>query len=201
MTTDSQADPEPTSMRERILDVALDLFIANGYDGTSLREIAEKLGVTKAALYYHFASKEDILMALHMRLHAVGRSALAQLADGKVTVSQWRTLLDAVLEEMLSQRKIFLLHERNQAVFEKLHREDHVAEHEDIQDRFRKILSDPAVPLRDRVRMAASVGAVFGTLFMFRDAFGKEDDDRVGRFMRSSLDDILGLRVAAPTKR
>ena len=44
--------------------MALDLFTEKGFDGTSLREIAERLGVTKAALYYHFASKDDILMAL-----------------------------------------------------------------------------------------------------------------------------------------
>lgn len=181
---------EAASMRDRILDVALDLFIANGYDGTSLREVAEQLGVTKAALYYHFESKDDILMALHMRLHEVGRDALSGLGAGRVTLAKWRTLLDAVLAEMLAQRKIFLLHERNQAAFEKLHRKDHDAEHEDIQARFRSILSDPAVPLRDRVRMAASFGAVFGTLFMFGDAFGG-DDDKVGKLIRRSLDDLL----------
>ena len=58
------------STRERILDVALDLFVEQGYDKTSLREIAEKMGFSKAALYYHFASKADILMGLHMRMHS-----------------------------------------------------------------------------------------------------------------------------------
>ena len=63
--------PEARSTRERILDVALDLFIEKGYDRTSLREIAEPLGFSKAALYYHFASKEDILMALQDRKSVV----------------------------------------------------------------------------------------------------------------------------------
>lgn len=190
VTERSSAEP---SMRERILDVALDLFIANGYDGTSLREIAEQLGVTKAALYYHFESKDDILMALHMRLHALGRTALAQLSGGgKVTAAKWRSLLDALLAEMLNQRKIFLLHERNQAAFEKLHREDHEAEHDDIQDMFRKVLADQAISLRDRVKMAASVGAVFGTMFLFGDAFRDEDDDKVAKLVRTNLDNILG---------
>jgi AcrR family transcriptional regulator len=193
VTTQTQnAAAAPAAMPDRILDVALDLFIENGYDGTSLREVAENLGVTKAALYYHFASKEDILMALHMRLHAIGREALIDLGDSKVTIARWRALLNAVLTEMLAQRKIFLLHERNQAAFEKLHRKEHDAEHEDIQERVRTILGDPAVPLRDRVRMAASFGAVFGTLFMFGDAFGNDDDDKIGKLMRSSIDDILG---------
>ena len=47
--------------RERIQSVALELFAEQGYEKTSLREIAERLDVTKAALYYHFKSKEDIV--------------------------------------------------------------------------------------------------------------------------------------------
>lgn len=50
--------------RERIQEIALKLFTEKGYDKASLREIAEQLGVTKAALYYHFTSKEEILKAL-----------------------------------------------------------------------------------------------------------------------------------------
>ncbi|HTU08983.1 MAG TPA: helix-turn-helix domain-containing protein, partial [Trebonia sp.] len=47
--------------RARIQQIALELFAEHGYERTSLREIAERLGVTKAALYYHFKSKEDIV--------------------------------------------------------------------------------------------------------------------------------------------
>ncbi|HKS47865.1 MAG TPA: helix-turn-helix domain-containing protein [Amycolatopsis sp.] len=50
--------------RERIQQVALALFAEQGYEKTSLREIAEKLNVTKAALYYHFKTKEDIVASL-----------------------------------------------------------------------------------------------------------------------------------------
>ncbi len=50
--------------RERIQSVALQLFAEQGYESTSMRQIAEQLGFTKAALYYHFASKEDIVRAL-----------------------------------------------------------------------------------------------------------------------------------------
>ncbi len=50
-----------TDTRQRIVDTALRMFVDKGYDGTSLREIAEELDVTKAALYYHFRTKEDIV--------------------------------------------------------------------------------------------------------------------------------------------
>src|SRR5258708_9147174 len=50
--------------RARIQWVAMELCAEQGYDKTSLREIAERLDVTKAALYYHFKSKEDIVRSL-----------------------------------------------------------------------------------------------------------------------------------------
>lgn len=49
--------------RTEIISVAMRLFVDNGYDKTSLREIADEIGVTKAALYYHFRTKEDIVRA------------------------------------------------------------------------------------------------------------------------------------------
>ena len=122
------------STRERILNVAIDLFTEKGFDGASLREIAERLDVTKAAIYYHFASKDDILMALHMRLHEFGKDALGKMTDEPVTLELWGELLGQLVGQMLAQRKLFLLHERNQAALEKLHRDDHDAEHDDIQE-------------------------------------------------------------------
>ena len=69
-------------------------------------------------------------------------------AEEPVTLELWGALLDQMLGQMLAQRKIFLMHERNQAALEKLHREDHDAEHDDIQDAFRRVLADPPIPLR-----------------------------------------------------
>jgi len=56
--------PRQADTRQRALDVALELFAEQGYEKTSLREIAERLDVTKAALYYHFASKEALLAGI-----------------------------------------------------------------------------------------------------------------------------------------
>jgi AcrR family transcriptional regulator len=57
-------DERRTDTREAIRSVALELFADQGYDKTSLREISERLGVTKAAVYYHFKTKEEILLSL-----------------------------------------------------------------------------------------------------------------------------------------
>ncbi|MEO5653267.1 MAG: helix-turn-helix domain-containing protein [Marmoricola sp.] len=50
--------------QQRFLDAALDLFGEHGFEGTSLQLIADRLEVTKAALYYHFRTKDDLLAAL-----------------------------------------------------------------------------------------------------------------------------------------
>jgi AcrR family transcriptional regulator len=169
----------------------LDLFTDQGFDGTSMREIAERLDISKPAIYYHFASKEEILMALHMRLHEFGRAALDRLAGQTVTLQIWGSLLNELLDQMLAQRKIFLMHERNQAALEKLHRKDHDAEHDDIQQRFRQALTDPSVPLRDRVRMACSLGAVFGGLLMAGDAFDNLSSAELGSLIQDTVRDVV----------
>jgi AcrR family transcriptional regulator len=50
--------------KARILAIAAELFAAQGYTGTSIADIAHRLGTTPAALYYHFASKADVLDGL-----------------------------------------------------------------------------------------------------------------------------------------
>ncbi|HTW03701.1 MAG TPA: TetR family transcriptional regulator [Streptosporangiaceae bacterium] len=187
---DDQAGP---STRERILDVAMDLFTDQGFDATSMREIAERLGISKPAIYYHFASKEEILMALHMRLHQLGKAALARLAGQTVTLQLWESLLNEVLDQMVAQRKLFLMHERNQAAMEKLHRlREHDQSHEDLEQRLRHALTDPSLPLGDRVRMACSLGAAFGGLFMFGNAF----EDVPGADLRSLIGGVVHGIVA-----
>ena len=50
------------STKEKIFDVALDLFSKKGYDSVSLREIAEEVGIKKSSIYSHYPSKKAILM-------------------------------------------------------------------------------------------------------------------------------------------
>lgn len=55
------------SGRERILDESAALFLRRGYDATSLRDIAGAVGMKAGSLYYHFASKDDLLVAILRR--------------------------------------------------------------------------------------------------------------------------------------
>lgn len=54
--------------KERILETALELFAQSGYPGTSMQDIADRIGITKAALYKHYSSKQDILDSIVERM-------------------------------------------------------------------------------------------------------------------------------------
>jgi AcrR family transcriptional regulator len=184
------------STRNRILDVALELFNEQGYDKTSLREIAERLGVTKAALYYHFERKEDMLLELHLRLHELGRGMFDRLGDltsSEQTADVWPDLLDHFIDQMLGNRDIFILHQRNHTAFEALERsERHQAEHDDLEHLMRHFLANPALPLAQRVRMACSIGAVMSTLIGGGDAFGEVSTKELAQLLRDAMRDLLG---------
>ena len=64
MTDGTGAGRPRGETRQRILDAALRHFAEHGYAGTSIRDLADELGVTKAAVHYHFAAKEQIVLAL-----------------------------------------------------------------------------------------------------------------------------------------
>ena len=195
------AGDTPGSTRQRILDVALDLFNEHGYDKTSLREIADALGFTKAALYYHFERKEDILLALHLRLHAIGRDALDQLEQlgQAVDVKAWMGLLDQFIDQVLANRKLFLLHLRNQNAMEQISgHEPNDADHQDMDEQLRRFLADPALPIALRVRMACSVGAVMGVLMGGAGgAFGDVPAAVLAEQVRDAMRDLLGLPASA----
>ncbi len=178
------------STRERILDIALELFTTQGYDKTSLRQIAERLGFTKAAIYYHFSSKAEILMALHLRLHEFGRDSLAAMGD-EASVESWARLLEGLIDQMLAQRALFIFHERNQAAIEELHRSENYGEHEDIQARFRQVLANEELPPETRVRMACAIGAVMGALAFSGDVFSSLPSDELGAMLRSAVATLL----------
>ncbi len=193
--------PEPggdqTGTRQRILDVALDLFVEQGYEKTSLREIAERVGVTKAALYYHFESKDDILLALHLPMHElVGRMA-ARLSDGPSSAS-WITFVDWVIDELAAHHRYFLLYQRNAAVFREVQFKDH--EHAggmEPEELIGRMLSDPTLSLDDRVRRAGSLTTVVaGWALTMQAGSPATDPVELAAALKAAVRDLL--RVGPP---
>jgi AcrR family transcriptional regulator len=200
-TDEPASDPAPRrrgrprgSTRERILDVALELFNEQGYDNTSLRDIADRLGVTKAALYYHFERKEDIFLELHLRLHAIGRESLEQLANLSVDkqVKAWPAVFDHFLDQIFDNPDLFMLHVRNWNALKVIsENERHQAENEDAEERTRQLLANPDIPVDRRVRMAAAIGAVAAVIAGAGGLFGDAQTNELERAVRDVIHDIL----------
>jgi hypothetical protein len=96
-----------------------------------------------------------------------------------------------MIEQMLSHRALFILHERNRAAFEGLHDERHAAEHDDIESLFRTALANEDIPLNDRVRVACAFGAVIVGLVMNGEAFADVSDAELGAMLRDIAHGIL----------
>ncbi len=64
MDTAAVQTPTAADTRQRLIDVAVDLFTRHSFAGTSLQMIADEMGFTKAAIYYHFRTREELLAAV-----------------------------------------------------------------------------------------------------------------------------------------
>ncbi len=101
MTTPPSRSDRGERTRRRILDAALDLFRAQGYDPTTMRTIADAAGVAVGNTYYYFPSKDHLVQAFYERMHLdrveASRDALAGEHDlkGRLRVAM-RARLDVV---------------------------------------------------------------------------------------------------------
>lgn len=98
------APPVPDTTRARIQQEAARLFVASGYHGVSMREVAEAVGVTKPALYHHYADKEALFLAM-LNGTLAGLNRLVQLASAQIGLrSQLETLVHELLATAPEQR-------------------------------------------------------------------------------------------------
>ncbi len=164
--------------RARIQQVALELFAEQGYERTSLREIAERLGVTKAALYYHFKSKEDIVRSFTEDYFGRLDALIAWGHEQPPGPDTAQELLDRYISVVMEGGEVFRFLERNQATIHGT--ED--GKHRFMQFRPRlaalmEIITGPEAPPRSRIRAAAALFAVSTScMFFSKDAPDAELD-------------------------
>jgi AcrR family transcriptional regulator len=149
-----------TDTRMRILAVALELFATQGYAGTSIRDIAEPMGMTKAALYYHFASKEEILDAV-----------TAPIRDEMHELTLWAASTPPPGAGALLRAMVDML-SRHAALIQTIFNDpsvDHRKSHEEAKAQLRGLVKalagsdDPADLLRARCTLGAVQFGVLGT--------------------------------------
>jgi AcrR family transcriptional regulator len=93
------ATEQPKPRKEEILDVATRLFAEGGYEGTSMNDVAERVGMRKASLFYHFATKDALYEAVLDRLVASLQVALEAIYASSGT---FEDRLDAVTEMLVT---------------------------------------------------------------------------------------------------
>ncbi|MEU7870699.1 helix-turn-helix domain-containing protein [Dactylosporangium sp. NPDC049140] len=163
--------------RAEIQRVALDLFIEEGYDKTSLREIAEKLGVTKAALYYHFPTKDDIVSSLiEQRIAAV--DALLDWAESEPRDTALRLRFIerySVLHDEFAHENVIRFFERNQTLVNTLPAGKRMREQ---MLRVFALLCDPEESLAQQLRRAMALFSIHASWFLLRERPGTPEERR-----------------------
>ena len=155
--------------RARILDAALELFSEHGFEGTTLQQIADRLGFTKAALYYHFRSKDDLLQALIAPGDHAGSTRCLSAHEGKPdtpaagAVGSWTDYVDYLLRH----RRLIAYMASDLAI---VAHPMIAAGARERQARIRALLAGEGLEFSEEVRVAVAFKAMAGVVAQYPDA-------------------------------
>jgi AcrR family transcriptional regulator len=139
----------PRLGKQHLLETAEQLFTEYGYQAVSIRDIAQASGVTNAALYYHFPSKEALFDEV-LEYHA---DKLAErMEQASIQASDTRGKLKAILEEYAIQ-----VSKRRSPMFS-LRRKPGKANQEQAKQQHKKMVKQMLAPLENTLQIAAEQG-------------------------------------------
>jgi AcrR family transcriptional regulator len=181
--------PAVADTRRRLIDAAVDLFTRHSYAGTSLQMIADELGFTKAAIYHHFRTREQLLVA-------VLEPMLEELRE-IVEVAEKRRKAHARAEHMMSGYAALAV--RNRGLVAVLAADPGVAaalderpEWRDLIERQLSLLADVDPGPSGEVRAAMVFAGMAGAA---SPASGNLDDDALREHLVDAGRRTLGLRA------
>lgn len=172
---DGTKQPRRGNTRQRIQDVALELFAEQGYEKTSLREIAERLEVTKAALYYHFKTKEEIIVGIFTDLTKPIEDLIEWGRSQPHTLETKQELVRRYSQALSEATPLFRFMQENQATVRELQIGDSF---KDRMRSLRDIIIDPDAPLADQVRCVSAIFTLHAGMFFLQDLEGDPEDKR-----------------------
>ncbi len=162
--------------RQQIIEVALELFASRGFEGTTTRELAEKIGINEALLFRHFPSKEDLYWAVlqhmidargvkdrlreHIRAGLTERETLVAVAQDilKRDLRLTRLLFYSVLEKHELADRFFATHV--------------IAYHEILADYIREGIKAGTFRDMDPLLAARAFIGMFSYHFQIQELFG-----------------------------
>ncbi|MEV7993639.1 TetR/AcrR family transcriptional regulator [Streptomyces sp. NPDC086077] len=181
--------------RQRIQDVALDLFAEQGYEKTSLREIAERLDVTKAALYYHFKTKEEILVGIFDDVMQPIDELIEWGRHQPHTLETKQQIVRRYSEYLTAAGPLFRFMHENQATVRELRIGDLFKER---MKGLRHIIIDRDATLADQVRCVSAIFTLHaGMVFVMQELEGDPEEKREA-ILEVAVDMVTQAHRGAP---
>lgn len=168
--------------RQRLLDVSLRLFAERGYAGTSIRDIAEELEVTKAAVHYHFPSKEGIVQALLEPFVGRFSALIDELEPGPVDARELLLHLRDILHDASPLLSVLSADPSTAAACGDLHHEA-----KQMGQRMAQLLVGPGASHARLLRAHACLGAFFAGYDQSLKLVGRVSDDDLEVVLSASL--------------
>jgi AcrR family transcriptional regulator len=184
-----------TDTRRRIKAVALELFAEQGYEKTSLREIAERLDVTKAALYYHFKTKEDILISVSDDLITPIDELIAWAEAQPRTLATKQEVVRRYSDALRGATELFRFFQENQATVRDL------AIGESFKSRLTAVnalLREPDSTMSAQVRSLTSLFALHAGMFAMQNIEGDPEEKRAA-ILEVALDLVTQAQADSPS--
>ncbi|HET9721056.1 MAG TPA: helix-turn-helix domain-containing protein [Solirubrobacteraceae bacterium] len=161
--------------QERLMEAALELFTEQGYEDTTVAQIAERAGLTKSTFFRHFPDKREVLFAGQGSFLQIPADAIAAAPDDAAPLEAIAAALQALASVFSRERHPFA--SRRQAV---------IAANSELQEREALKRSDFATAMRRALRRrgvpepGATLAAELGVL-AFRAAFARWAEPASGR--------------------
>ena len=187
---------------ESILQAATRLFIERGFDGTSMYEIADALGVTRTAIYYYYKNKEEILVALTDKITRVAAQLAGQAAQhiDLSPIEALRTVVDRHVRLIIDHGEEFRVVERNEERLPPKRRAAATEYRRGVLANFsavidRGIKSGDFRPVDTRVAALAIIGMCNWTAWWYRPG-GRKSRDEIAELISDFA--LHGLMRSAP---
>lgn len=182
--------PRPTDTKARIQQVARELFARRGVQQTSLRDIADVLGITKPALYYHFDSRESLVSSI---VQPLLDDMDAFIGEREVARLEPRALLSDYFDLLHRNRELIAMLVRDLSTMGHL---DLVGRMLDWRRRLLTLLLGPSPPLAAQVQAVVAIGGMSDCTVEFPDV----PMEKIKTTAIDAACAALGLAPSPPTK-
>ncbi len=172
--------------RQRVLDASLELFVEHGVSGTSLQMIADRIGVTKAAIYFQFRTKEEILAALLEEPLRDLLGVLEQAENERDRARRADVVVEGLVDTVLAHRRGTSVLMRDPGSVLALKQSE---TYQRVAERLRELLLGAGATQEARVRFVVLMGGL--TQVGVSPVLRELDDDTLRPILRQVATQIL----------